>query len=355
MTYEFDLEVRPDFDLPKWKGLLIERPVHEFTDKDVDLALKDLLARSGKLVPHDGPAEAGDYVSTGLTFTYGGNVLSGSEEELIRIRPVLTFRDGRIEEFDELMKGVRAGETRVGEARLSADAPNEALRGQAVTATFEVKEVKKLELPEITPQLLSDLGDFESEAELRDAVLDSLGRRLEYQQRRAARDQIARVLTVAADWELPPDLLRRQSERELSRAVIDLRSGGFSEDEIRLRLNELRQNSLAATARALKEHFIFERIADDEKIEDAPEDHEVEIQLIARQSGETPRRVRARLEKSGRMDVLRNHIIERKVIDLILANAEFKDVPYRPERAEAEALDRAAGGGSEGEIPEAKP
>jgi trigger factor len=355
MTYEFDLEVRPDFDLPQWKGLLIERPVHEFTDKDVEQALKDLLARAGKLVPHDGPAEAGDYISTGLTFTHGGNVLSASKEELIRIRPVLTFRDGRIEGFDELMKGVRAGETRVGEARLSDDAPNEALRGQAVTATFEVKEVKKLELPDITPQLLDELGDFESEAELRDAVRDSLQRRLEYQQRQRAREQIARALTVAADWELPPDLLRRQSEREFSRAVIELRSSGFSEDEIRLHLNELRQNSRAATARALKEHFIFERIADEEKITDTAEDQEAEIQLIARQSGETPRRVRARLEKSGRMDVLRNHIIERKVVDLILANAQFTDVPYRPEKVEAEALDRAAGGPSEGGIPEATP
>ena len=27
MTFEFDLEVRPEFDVPQWKGLKIERPV----------------------------------------------------------------------------------------------------------------------------------------------------------------------------------------------------------------------------------------------------------------------------------------------------------------------------------------
>ncbi len=32
MTFEFDIEVRPEFDLPKWKGLKIERPVREFSD-----------------------------------------------------------------------------------------------------------------------------------------------------------------------------------------------------------------------------------------------------------------------------------------------------------------------------------
>ena len=44
------------------------------------------------------------------------------------------------------------------------------------------------------------------------------------------------------------------------------------------------------------------------------------------------------------MDALRNQIIERKVIDLVLSHAKFKDVPYKPEGADTEAIDQAAGG-----------
>ena len=117
------------------------------------------------------------------------------------------------------MAGVRAGETRQAEAQLSEDAPNVALRGQTVTAIFEVLEVKRLEMPELTPELLDELGGFELEADLRDAIQDTLQRRLEYQQRQRAREQITAALTVAADWELPPGLLQRQSQRELQRAV----------------------------------------------------------------------------------------------------------------------------------------
>ena len=54
------------------------------------------------------------------------------------------------------------------------------------------------------------------------------------------------------------------------------------------------------------------------------------------------------------MDILRNQIVEGKVIELILQHAEFKDVPYQPETTDAEAIDRSAGG-EESEIPEAKP
>ncbi len=290
LTFEFDLEVRPDFELPKWKGLSIEKPEREFSDADVDQTLQGILARRGRLVPHAGPAESGDYVTTNLTFKHNGNVLASASEEVIRIRPVLSFRDGKIADFEGLMVGVRAGETREGEAQLSDDAPNVELRGQKVTAIFEVLEVKKLEMPELTPELLDELGGFRDEAELRDAIRDQLARQMEYDQRRRAREQITAALTVAANWELPPTMLQRQSRRELQRAVMELQRSGFSDEEIRAHENALRQNSTVSTARALKEHFILERIAEEQEIDANEADYEEEIRLIASQGDESPRR-----------------------------------------------------------------
>ena len=354
LCFEFDIEVRPEFELPKWKGLTIEKPMREFGEAEVNQTLEGILARRGRLVPYDGPAESGDYITTNLTFKHGDQTLASANEEVIRIRPVLSFRDGRIEQFDQFISGVRAGQTRQGEAQLSDDAPNAALRGQKVTAIFEVLEVKKLEMPELTPELLDELGGFEDEADLRDAIRDQLGRQLQYEQHRRAREQITKALTVAADWDLPPAMLRRQSHRELERAAMELQRSGFSDEEIHAHENSLRQNSMAATARALKEHFILERIAEEEEIEVAEEDYESEIRLLAAQSGESSRRVRARLEKSGSMDVLRNQIVERKVIERILEHASFKETPYEFRRTDEEAVDHAAGGGEHSDIPEAK-
>lgn len=355
LTFEFNLEVRPDFDVPEWKGLKIERSTREFTDKDVTQQLHNLLAEHGRLVAFDGPASPGDYIATHLTFKHGDEVISSSQDEVIRLRPVLSFRDGRIEAFDKLMTGVTAGETRHANARLSADAPNTQLRGKEVTATFEVLEVKKLELPQLSSSLLEKLGDFKSEDELRAAVRKMLERRLSYHQQQTARRQITAALTVAASWDLPKELLQKQTQRELDRAVMELRRSGFSESEIRAHENELRQNSTLNTTRALKEHFILERIAEDEKIDAEPHDYDEEVRLIAEQTGGTARRVRAQLEKRNQMDALRNQIVERKTIELILQHATFKEVPYKLEGEQAEAVDQSAGGGEESPaIPEAQ-
>ncbi len=354
MKFEFDIEVRPEFALPEWKGLKVERPVREFESKDIDRRLEQILARHGRLVPHDGPGVSGDYITCNLTFKNGAVELSSAKEEVIRLRPVLSFRDGRIEDFDKIMKGVKGGETREATAKISGDAPNESLRNQEITAVFEVLEVKKLELPKLDAALLEEMGGFANEGELRDAIQLELGRQLEYQQQQEARRQITASLTASADWQLPPDLLRRQARRELERAVLELRRNGFSEQEIRAYENDLRQNSLASTAKALKEHFILERIAEDQNIDAEAEDYEQEIKLIAAQSGESARRVRARLEKGGLMDALRNQVIERKVIELVLSHAKFKDVPYKTEGGDTEAIEQTAGGEEEPAIPEAK-
>ncbi|HTQ37822.1 MAG TPA: trigger factor [Pirellulales bacterium] len=355
MTFEFNIEVRPDFDLPQWKGLSLERPTRDFTDKDVDAQMQRMLTQRGRLIPHSGAAQPGDYVVVNITFQDGDNVISKTEEQTLCIRPTLSFRDGKVEKFDKLMTGAKAGETKTGKVKLSDNVQNEALRGKTIAAAFEVLEVKKLELPELTPAFLEELGNFKSEDDLRTALRDELQRQLEYHQQQRARQQITQALVASANWELPPELLKRQGRRELERAVLELRRSGFNDDQIRAHENELRQNSMVSTARALKEHFILERIAEEEKIEDQPQDYESEIRLIAAQSGESVRRVRAQLEKRGLMDILRNQIIERKTIDLVLKHAKFKDVPFKPESLETEAVDEAAGGEeTEEAIPEAK-
>ncbi|MCI0331815.1 MAG: trigger factor [Planctomycetes bacterium] len=351
MTFEFTIEVRPEFDLPKWRGLSLKRPVRAFTDADIDEQLEQMLSRYGQLVPHDGPAEESDYVSANITATADGKQVASEPEAVIRIRPTLSFRDARLDGFAKLMKGAKEGDKRAAEVTLSKDAPNTDLRGKKVRLEFEVLDVKKLKLPELTEEFLQEIGGFETEAELRDAIRMNLNRQLDYQQQKIARSQISALLVKSADWELPSGLLERQSARELERAVMELRRSGFSEAEIRARENQLRQNSTAGTATALKEHFILERIAEDEKLDVDEGDYDKEIFLIAAQSGESPRRVRAQLEKRGLMDVLRNQIIERKVLELVQSEAKFKDEPYEPQKTDTEAIAIAAGGGAGGAIP----
>jgi len=341
MTFEFKIEVRPEFELPAWKGLKIRRPSREISEADVDESLAHLLRERARFVPHDGKAGAGDLVVCNLRFLDGDTVLSEARELELVVRPRLSFADAELTDFDALVAKAKPGKPVTATVTVSQEAAVEALRGKDVTLELTVLEVKKLELPELTQEVLDEFGSFESAEEMRAAVRKQLDSQLEWHRRQQVRQQVSSALTASAGWDLPPDLLRRQSLRELERAILELRRSGFDDDSIRRHVNELRQTVMGSTARALKEHFILEKIAEEHSIADVPADYDDEIRAIAAQSGESPRRVRANLEKRGLMDVLRNQIIERKTIDLIESHATFSDVPFEFQKRDAEAVDHA--------------
>ncbi|GDX96984.1 trigger factor [Planctomycetia bacterium] len=356
MTFEFSIEVRPEFDLPAWKGLAISRPAREISAADVDEAVMNLLRERGRFIPHDGPPVVGDLIVADVRCSAGDRLLAEAGEVEIIVRPRLSFADAELAKFDALVKEARPGTTVTATVRVSDEAALEDLRGTDVTVEFKVLEVKKFELPPLTPALLEEIGGFESEEAVRGMVRSQLEQQLEWHRRRQVRQQVASALTASAGWDLPPALLRRQAQREMERSILELRRSGFDDDAIRRFVNELRQTVMASTSRALKEHFILERIAEEEGISDAPADYDEEIRAIAVQAGESPRRVRAGLERRGLMDVLRNQIIERKTIDLVTSHATFKDTPFEFGRPDAEAIDLAVCGAivGEEEIPAAR-
>ena len=354
MTFEFDLEVRPDFDMPEWKGLEVKRPVHEYTAEEVERNMRRLLRRYADLAPHDGPAEVDDFVTVNMKFSKDGEQLSVLNEESIQVRPVLSFHDARYEGLDQLLTGAKEGETKSFDVQISKDAENEALRGDTVQVELEILDVKRLDYPELKGEFLEKIGGFENADDLRGAVREEMERQLLYYRQREIRKQITNFLTESADLDLPPEMLKRQYRRELERHVLELRSSGFNEDMIRAHQNTIRQNSLSSTKRALQEHFILERIAEDEGIEATAEDFDDEIDSIADQQDESPRRVRAGLEKRDQMDALRNQIVERKVIDLIAEHAKIEETDFEPPTDDTTAVDHRISGKAESEIPAAQ-
>ena len=76
LTYEFNIEVRPEFDVPKWKGLSLERPEHEFTDGDIDDHLKNLSHQFSDLTPVEDAVKADDFVVCNITSSIDGEELS---------------------------------------------------------------------------------------------------------------------------------------------------------------------------------------------------------------------------------------------------------------------------------------
>lgn len=355
LEFEFDIEVRPDFELPQWKGLELPKLVHEFTTAEIDSHAGRYLRRNSNLIPTVGTIQAQDVVSLAVETSIDGQVVATLDELTIPVQATASFRDAIVEDFAGLLVGKALEDEIETTVQISASAANPIAREKQAQVKFKVLDIKRYEDAELNESNVAKFGsDFADIGEVRDAIKAELERRMSFEENRRTRSAITASLTEAANWQLPPELLERQSRRELERAVMELRRNGMSDDFISAYENKLRQNSSEQTSTALREHFILERIAESEGIEDQPEDYDQEIELIAASMEDSPRRVRSRLEKNGQLDALRNQIVERKVIDLIKSHASFKQENFEIAADDVSPVREFLAGRGEAEIPVAK-
>ena len=131
---------------------------------------------------------------------------------------------------------------------------------------------------------------------------------------------------------------------------MEMKKDGMSDEEITKQEKVLKQDALKVTEWTLKEHFVFQKIAEMEKVQISEDELNDEIAKIAEENDESPRRVRARLEKEDALDALAAEMAERTVLDMILASAEYEDVPLDQEAEEAGSVATVEVQAAEGEM-----
>jgi len=339
--YEFDVEVRPEFDLPDFSSITIKRPTGEPTPEDLKNYLTNLLNSRAQVVSTDEPAAEGDHLVCDMAFTWQGNVIREVSGESVRLLSTLNFQDAVLDNFSDLMAGVKVGETRETTLQISLQSPVVEMRGETVNVSIRVQDVANNIVPEMNVGFLEQLG-FTTEEEFTNLVRDTVERQLTFQQRQVTRDQLLESITASADWDLPEGLVRQQTDNALRREMLEMTQAGFTQLQIRNRENEIRQNSLESTRAALKQHFILDKIATAENIEATEAEIDYELIMMSYQRGEPVRRIRARLVKSGMIENLYAQLRERKTVDFLLEKVSFDDVPHEALPLESAASTRFA-------------
>jgi trigger factor len=344
--YEFDIEVRPEFDLPNYKGLKLKKPTHTITDDDVARETRKILEPYGQLVPKEG-ADASvalnDIVTADLTIVHEGKELNTVKDTRIKVEKKLALADGVAKDFGAKLAGAKVDESRTVDIVLSKEIANPALAGSTVQASFKILDIKSIKMPDLNYETVSQFG-VKGVDQFNELVRVRLERQLEYVQRQTARTEVFQQLAGTQQWDLPRDLLQRQARKTLARRVMEMRSSGMSDDQIAGRQRMLEIDAIRSTQEALKEHFVLQKIAEVEKLEIEDADIEAEIEEVAERTGESYRKVRARMEKEDLIEALATELLERKALDLVLKDATYEEYEFNPYSQDEDEVSTMEGG-----------
>src|SRR5207248_11296216 len=144
--------------------------------------------------------------------------------------------------------------------------PDEQMRDKDLEIEIALKDIKRLEVAEVTPEFLTDLG-FQNEQELRQALREQMEEKISQDVRQAMRQQVYNYLMDNTRLDLPAKLSDRQAERIMSRRAVDLMMRGTPRDQVEANLEQLRGGAKDEAVRELKLFFILQKIANDQNVE----------------------------------------------------------------------------------------
>ena len=334
LRFDFEIEVRPEFDLPPLEGIAVTKTKLEVGDEQIDREVKQMQRLSGVWTPRAeaDAIESEDQIVADVIL----KVEEVEEEEKLDNAEIYVRANGfvgaiPVEKLDELLIGAKAGETKETSVEVPKTFFREEYRGKKVDIKIDVKDVKWLKPGELDENLFKQIG-VENEQELRERIQDTLQGRLQEQGRTEMTEQIYAHLLDNTDFELPLDIVGRQATMVLQRQYSNLVMRGLSREQIEEQMEQLQAGSEQQAERQLKTFFIMDKVA--EKLDISVNDEEINghIAQLAMQRQQRPEKMREQMERDGSLDQFSLEVRQNKCIAKLLETAEVTEKKAKKEK-----------------------
>ena len=344
LQFDFEVEVRPEFDLPQLEGIEVNKTKLEVTDEQIDREIERLQRWSGTWVPRDdGQVHSDDQIIADVIL----KAEDAEEEEKLDNIEIFVRPNGfvgaiPVEKLDELLTGAKAGDSRQTSVEVAKTYFKEQYRGKKVDIKIDIKDIKWLKPAPLDENFFNRLG-LENENELRDTLTDTLRGRLEQQSRTQMSEQIYKYMLDNTDFDLPTDIVADQANTLLQRQYANLIRQGLPEEYLEEQMERLRAASEQQAGQQLKTFFIMDKVAEKLNIEVTEEELNGHIAQLAIQRGQRPERLREDMMRDGSLSQFRLQVREDKCIAKLLESAKITEVkPEKETKKKKKAVKKAA-------------
>ena len=326
MKFDFEIEVRPEFDLPNLEAIPVTKTKLQVTDDQINREIEQLQKYAGVWTPRkDEPAEVDDQIIADALL----KVEDVEEEEKldnieIYVRPNGFVGSVPVENLDEVLEGAKAGDPKTTPGDVPKTYFREEYRGKKVDVRITIKDIKYLKPADLDENFLNRI-EVENENELREKIRDSLQGRLEQQVRAEMTEQVYKYLLENTDFDLPLDVVAEQSTSLLQRQYTNLLMRGLPREQIDQQMAQLRAGSEQQAKQQLKTFFVMDKIADKLEIDVTEEEINGHIAQLAIQRGQRPERMREQMLRDGSLAQFRLQVREDKCIAKMLESAKITE------------------------------
>ncbi len=334
-TFVAEVDIRPEFELGKYKGLEIVKPEVEVSAEEIEA---DLAAMQKSMAPLQvvvgRPAQKGDTVTVDFQGFHNGTALAQVKQDGYSVE----IGSGMMgAEFEEKLVGMEKGQEGVHEVDFPENHPNPMLKGKKVEFRINVKEIEEKALPALD-------DDFAKKADKECSTLDelkvSVKKRLtaikETEAESSVTDNLVEKLLESHQFEVPKRLVAfeieqmiRQTEKQFEQMGVSLESAGLNRESM------AEQNAPVATKR-VRGDFILKKIAEAEGIKVEDEDMDRGFKRIGDRYNMSVAEVKGFFKNRDDLLPFMNEILNEKILAFLREHAVFVEAPANEKEDAAE-------------------
>jgi trigger factor len=298
-----EVDVRPEFEIPKYDGLKVEVDATDVTPDEVEAELENLRSRFGTLVTVDRPAAKGDFVQLDLIATVAGNTVDTANS--------ISYELGSgelIDGIDDAVETLTAGETTTFESKLLGGDHE----GETAQIEVTVISVKERELPEADDDFAQIASQFDTIGELRADLREQLLTQKSFGQGAQARDKLLAALLEKVEIPVPDALVENEVHRHL-------------ENEGRLEDDEHRAEVTESSTTTFRTQIFLDALAEKEEVKVSQDELTQYLIQGAAQYGMEPGEFIKILDQNGQIPGMVGEVARSKALSVALSKAKVVD------------------------------
>ena len=311
-------EYLPDFSIEGYDKIVVNKPSVEVTDEEFSHEMEQLRDSRATVEPveEDRPLVDGDWAQ----ISYSGTLTDDPEAAPVTGEDSLVEVGGKdtVDAFTQVLRGARPGQELKAEVIYPADYPESRFQGKTVAYDVTLKAIKKRTLPEMDDEFAKEMGNYESLAQLENAVREHMANRKRRSVEGETKDRLFAALVERFQFPVPESLVQDQVEARLERGLRALAAQGMNTDQMRkLDFGRLRTAQRDSAIAEVKTNLLLDRIANKEGVTVSDEDLDKELHLAALQTREPYETLRQRLTEDGGLVRIREQLKREKTASLL--------------------------------------
>ena len=334
IAFDTKLTLAPEITLPDYKGIPIKSPSPEITEAEVDEQLESLRERLATFTDTSSrPLAADDIAVVDFTTTMDsqplieaigeqkGAYLAKRENHWLPVK-----KDSFLPGYAPQLIGMNIGENRDISLTLDDEFPIPELRGKSLVLHTTLTGIKTAELPPLDDSFAAQLLPDKTLDDVKALIRENMGVQKLEQINEFKTNQIIDHLNKTVTFELPEDIVQRETQNQANRLVEQGSKQGASNADMLSQQEEIFSLASQRATSSLRTNFILQEIAQAENLSVSDAALFAHINKISQARKQPIKTVIKDLQKKRQIQSIRNSILIGQAVDFLLEHATVTEV-----------------------------